>query len=470
MKTMKLTMPLLVALVYAPTHALAVPLLSGDLNKVTVFAKTYFKAGQNTQVFGSVLSGDVATTGAGSAIHGFFESTGAANIGASIVGGPQDTISVSSYVKSGDLITTGDGSIVTGNMMASGAANIGANATVVGNVVSGDVGTAGAKASIGGDFMAIGANSIGANANVGGNFSSGGLASTGANSTVGGHVLAGGAASVSATSQVGGMVQAVNPGPGQTWLSASPVPSNMTSTVRSEVIAHVATDAEILRLAQASLTSMANSTAPVMGHDTLNTVITSYLPATMTVDTTLFAGVYSAPSWSTTAGTTLKLDAQNLDNQSWVFNFASILAFGGATNVVLINAGEGSSVVWNVNNGALEGYASLGDGAHVIGTIIGNTYVSVGANAHVLDVGTSCGGVYSQTSYVSTGANSIIGGIGCTGGNLDLNLDGTMTIASVEPEPQPEPDPQPVPEPASYSMLLAGLGLMGFMLRRRKTS
>ena len=467
MKTMKLTLPLFVALAYAPTHALAVPLLSGDLNKVTVFARTYFEAGQNTQVFGSVLSGDVATTGAGSAIHGFFESTGAANIGASIVGGSQTTVSVSGYVKSGDLVTTGDGAIVTGNVMASGAANIGANAKVAGNVVSGGVGTAGANAAISGDFMSIGANTIGANAKVGGNFSSGGLASTGANSTVDGHVLAGGAASISASSKVGGIVQAVNATGLQTQLTASPVPSDMTATVTKDVIAHVAKDAEILRFAQASLTSMVNSKAPVMGYDTLNTVITSYLPATMTVDTTLYAGVYSAPSWSTTAGTTLKLDAQGLDNQSWVFNFASILAFGGATNVVLVNAGEGSnSVVWNVNNKALEGYASLGDGAHVIGTIIGNTYVSVGANAHVLDVGTSCGGVYSQTSYVSTGANAIIGGIGCMGSNLNLDPDGAMTIASLEPEPEP----QPVPEPATYSMLLAGLGLMGFMLRRRKTS
>ena len=465
MKTMKLTLPLLVALAYAPTHALAVPLLSGDLNKVTVFSNTYFEAGQNTKVFGSVLSGGVGTTGAGSAIDGFFESAGAANIGAAIVIGPHDTISVTEYVKSGGLVTTGDGSIVTGNMMASGAANIGANAKVVGNVVSGGVGTAGANASISGDFMSMGANSIGDNAKVGGNFVSGGLASMGAHSKVGGHVLAGDAASISATSTVGGIVHAVNPSAGQTWLSASPMSPTMTSSVTNDVIAHVATDAEILRKAQASLTGMANSTG-TMGHDTLGTVIDSYLDATMTVNTTLYAGVYSAASWSTTAGTTLTLDAQNKDNQSWVFNFSSILAFGGTTNVVLANAGVGSSVVWNVNNAALEGYTSLGDGAHVIGTIIGNTYVMVGANAHVLNVGTSCGGVYSQTSYVSTGANAIIGGFGCKGNNLDLNDDGTMTIASVDPELEPEP----VPEPATYSMLLAGLGLMGFMVRRRKTS
>ena len=451
MKTTKLALPLLVALAYAPTQALAAPLLSGDLNKVTVFARTYFEAGQNTQVFGSVLSGDVATTGAGSAIHGFFESTGAANIGAAIVGGPSTTISVSSYVKSGDLVTTGDGSIVTGNVMARGAANVGANAKVTGNVISGDVGTAGANASIGGDFMSMGANSIGDSAKVGGNFASNGLASMGANSRVDGDVMAGGAASISASSSVGRKVWAVNPSGTQETLSASPMSPTMTSTVRSEVIDHVATDAEILRLAQAWMTGLANSSGPAMGFDTLGTNITSHLAPTMTVDTTLYAGVYSAASWSTTAGTTLTLDGQGLADQSWMFNFTTILAFGGDTTIVLTNAGAGSRVVWNVNNGAIEGYTSLGDGADVIGTIIANTYVMVGANATVLNVGTTCGAVYSQTSYVSTGANSIIGGEGCTSSMPDI-------------------EPQVVPEPASYSMLLAGLGLMGFMLRRRRTS
>ena len=256
---------------------------------------------------------------------------------------------------------------------SSGAANIGANAKVGGNVISGGVGTAGANAVISGNFTSLGANSIGDSAQVSRTFSSGGLASVGANAKVGGNVLAGGAASISASSSITGKVSALNPSAGQSPLTASPVSPNVTSPVTGDVIAHVQKDADLLRVAQATFSSMPNSTAASMGSDTLHTVITSALPATMTVDTTLHAGVYSAPSWSTTAGTTLTLDGQGKSNQSWVFNFNDILAFGGASHVVMKDSGIGDSVVWNVNNNALNGYASLGDGASVVGTIFANT-------------------------------------------------------------------------------------------------
>jgi hypothetical protein len=55
----------------------------------------------------------------------------------------------------------------------------------------------------------------------------------------------------------------------------------------------------------------------------------------MTVDTTLFAGVYSAASWFTTAGTTLTLDGQGQNDAMWLFNIEDILAFGGVSTVEL---------------------------------------------------------------------------------------------------------------------------------------
>ena len=39
------------------------------------------------------------------------------------------------------------------------------------------------------------------------------------------------------------------------------------------------------------------------------------------------------------------------------------VSVGGASHVVMKDSGIGDSVVWNVNNNALNGYASLGDGA-----------------------------------------------------------------------------------------------------------
>ena len=438
MKLMKLALPLLVALAYAPSQVFAgtTPLLAGDLNSWTVFSDTYTTTGANTQVFGSVLSGDVATTGAGSAISGNFVSVGAANIGASIVGGSQTTVSVGGYVRAGDLSTTGDGSIINGNITSSGAANVGAHSSVGGNVVSGGVATAGDTARIAGNLTSIGASSIGANATVGGNMLSNGLASTGANSRVGGSLVSSGGISFSDTSRVAGTVSNV----------ALAVPVSLTSTLTGDLVAQVKTDAALVKGAQTALTNMGAGTAittPVIFNMTLN------------------SGVYSAASLSTTAGTTLTLDGQGKDNQFWVFNITDILAFGRTTTVQLINAGKNDSVIWNVGSG----YASLGDGAKVIGTILADTYISVGANASVLGLNNNCGGVYSQTSYVSTGANAIIGGSGCSGSasGFDIADIGGKSVAVYSAAMI-----SAVPEPETYGMLLAGLGMIGFMARRKK--
>jgi hypothetical protein len=164
----------------------------------------------------------------------------------------------------------------------------------------------------------------------------------------------------------------------------------------------------------------------------------------MTVGTTFYAGVYSAASWSTTAGTTLTLDGQGLDNAMWVFNIDDILAFGGDSTVELFNVGDNAQVLWNVGSVfSPGGYASLGDGADIVGTIIAEDYVMVGANATVMHASAAygnCAGIYSTTSYVSIGANAVVGGAGCS------------SISVPEPE----------------SVLLFGLGLMGLVVTRRK--
>ena len=174
------------------------------------------------------------------------------------------------------------------------------------------------------------------------------------------------------------------------------------------------------------------------------------LAATFTTSGTLNAGVYDAASWSTTDGTTLTLDANNVSGAEWVFNIVDILAFGANTTVEVINdTFDNAEVWWNVSTDASPGgYASTGDGAIVVGTIIAEDYVMIGANAHVSAASTfgeSCGGVYLTTSYVSIGANAQVSGGTCS----------------------TPPQTVDVPEPETNTLLLAGLGLMGFIKRRR---
>lgn len=51
-----------------------------------------------------------------------------------------------------------------------------------------------------------------------------------------------------------------------------------------------------------------------------------------------------------------------------------------------------------------------------------------------------------------------------------LSCHSSMNAVCNHAIPAPTPPPGPLPEPETYTMLLTGLGLMGFMVRRRKTS
>lgn len=331
---------------------------------------------------------------------------------------------------SGTYMSGGDAAKVYGNVLASTYGSTGANSTIFGNFQSGNVGTAGAHATIFGNFQSFLDGTAGANATVNGNFQAGTTGTTGANATVNGNFLSGGAGTTGANSTVTGSFKAggVNAqGAGATIGGTVGIPTLAdTTTMQNAMTSEMALVKSQVVAAKSAMTSMGTGTA---------------LAATMTVDSTFYAGVYSAASWSTTAGTTLYLDGQNKADQTWIFNIMDILSTGASTKIELINAGAGSHVFWNTG-----GYASLGASSTFLGDIFATDYISVGADAYQKNLlGSACGGLFSATSYVSVGAGAQIGSGGCS------------AFTSVTSS---------VPEPETYSLLLAGLALLTIFKRR----
>jgi hypothetical protein len=264
-------------------------------------------------------------------------------------------------IVSGTYVSTGDSAVVNGNVVATTYLTTGAQSTINGDGSTGDVGTTGAagiasRSSITGDFLSRNAGTLGAGSDIGGAFIAGGVQTVGAGSTV---------------------------------------DSQRVATVAELAAMDGSRNAAITALNTAK-TALTNKGTGVS------------LAATMTVDTTLAPGVYSAASWSTTASTTLTLDAGGATDAEWVFNITDILALGASTTIEIVNGGEDSKVFWNVGDEA--GYASVGAGAVFLGTILATDYIMVGAGA---SNSSDCGGLYSATSYVSIGAGAQVGGTSC---------------------------------------------------------
>jgi hypothetical protein len=419
---MKFTVPLAVVLALGSVEANAGMIIDADLAKLTVFSKTYTTTGAGSVVHGSMLVGGVATTGANAAVNGDVTSVGAANIGggtATVTG--NNTAKVQGNVISHGVLTVGGatgvgpiGPIISGSIISSGASTIGAYAKVGGDMLSGGVATTGAQSLVEGNVLSTGAATTGANGDVQGKLSSGGIATIGANSDVTGSVYG------------SSIVQSASATIGSTSATA-------TTPDLSAVRTTVTTEANQVTTAKAALTAMGVGT-DLSGNTNFNVAATGI---DMFEDTTLFSGIYSSTGFMTmTANKTLTLDGQGLDNQSWIFNIGNYLTTGADTIINVVNVGANASVYWNT-----VGYTSLGADSDFYGTVLANTYVSVGAGAYVHDIGTSCGAVYSETSYVSTGANSVIGGNGCAATSI--------------------------PEPESFGMLLAALAFFGFKRSRK---
>ncbi|MFT4729546.1 MAG: hypothetical protein ACI9UN_004064 [Granulosicoccus sp.] len=380
MKLAIFTIPLMAAVVCAPAVAGMVE-IGAELKKYASLSNTYMSGGAKAIVHGSILSKTYADVG--------------------------DSFSVFGDLRSGGVMTLGASGMAAGDVQSKIAATVSAGATVTGSVVAaGGVGTMSAGAGVGGNFAAGGASAFAIDA-----------------------VLAGewqvGAAELLFDQGLPEAIQLYKADPTSIYNKAAvAADENFLDDVKSGIDDNIAS----------ATTELIN----IKGQ--LNLLVpTVILDATMNTDRTFIAGVYSAPSWSTTAATTLLLDAQFMDNQVWVFNIGDIFAFGGVSTVKMINVNEGDSaqVIWNAG-----GYISIGDGANIVGTMMSDQHIMVGANSTVKSASdSSCAGLYSTASFISLGDSAVIGGEGCIG----------------------------VPAPATYPLMLLGLGLMGFTRPRAKT-
>ena len=364
-------------------------------SSAVVSAEPLLGADLNSQ---SVFAGSYVTAGAGSKIYGSFLSGAGATVGAS--------------------------SIVTGNLSAVEGTTIGLGAMVGGNLLAGAGATLGASSTVAGSFQAGAAATLGANASVGGNLYAGAAAVLGVDSKVSGNLVAGAAVTPGVGAQVIGTTLAL------TAPSFAGIPTTASTNLQAAQVTNV----------QTKLRSLGSGTT---------------LAATMSGPMSLTAGIYSATALTTAAGTDLTLDGQGLANQLWVFNVDTYLVTGAATTINLINAGLGSSIIWNTG-----GYTSMGAGTSFLGTLFAGSYVSMGANTKVSGANTSCGGIFSASSYVVMGAGAQVGTAGCSGANTAYWADGTNLLHAQQVSAVPEPD--------ELWLMLSGLALMGAVAHRRK--
>ena len=169
---------------------------------------------------------------------------------------------------------------------------------------------------------------------------------------------------------------------------------------------------------------------------------------------TLTSGVYDFDTSAQLTGT-LTLNGQGNPNAFWVFRTGSTLTTASGSSVSVINTGSGAGVYWDVGSSA-----TLGTATSFEGNILALASITLNTGATI-----GCGRAAASTGAVTMDTNTIGGG--CAGINLagSYELGGGLTVSEGGGVPTPV---SAVPEPESYAMLLAGLGLLGLVARRRK--
>jgi hypothetical protein len=268
----------------------------------------------------------------------------------------------------------------------------------------------GAFTNLGGDIKSgasttVAANSytsLGAGVELDGNVLANGYISTGDDADVTGDTLSGDYLTLGANSDITGAVSS----------TTTPVTYGANSSAGSVVSAP---DSLIAQELAAALLNVQTT------RDTLEamTTDTELVGVSALDNVTLAAGVYHSATLTMAASTTLTLDGGGLSNQTWVFNVDGITSFGASVNIVMTNAGEGSTVIWNSKSS----YVTIGASATFIGSVYADTYISVGAATSVKGPDGTGAGLFSETSYVSIGA-------GAAGAGADIGVANSPSVVT----------------------------------------
>jgi len=165
---------------------------------------------------------------------------------------------------------------------------------------------------------------------------------------------------------------------------------------------------------------------------------------------TLTPGVYTVNAGVSNLTGTLTLDGQGDANAFWLFQMASTFITSPGSVVNVIGTGTGAGIFWNVGSSA-----TIDTTTSFQGNILALTSIALNTNATI-----GCGRALADVGEVTLQKNTI--SIGCQGFGLEF-VPGVGVVDTID-----KTVVAAVPEPEIYAMMAVGLGLMGWVGRRKR--